>query len=195
VYATKDVTRVSWFQPAGPALSLSLLAALPSGAHVVDVGAGASRLADELVARGVHVTVLDVSARALEIVRARLGERAEYVVHDVTTWSPQPAAGFDAWHDRAVFHFLTDADDQARYAAVAARAVRPGGTLVVQTFAIGGPTMCSDLACAQHDAASIARVFGAHFTLTRSEREAHATPAGKTQDFAVFVLERTKEPA
>ncbi|MEU6134103.1 class I SAM-dependent methyltransferase [Nocardioides sp. NPDC047086] len=188
VYATKAVDEVSWYEPA-PATSRRLITlAAPSG-RVIDVGAGASSLADVLASAGYDVTVLDVSANAVAQARDRLGEQATYVVADILTWAPTGA--YEVWHDRAVFHFLTDPGDQARYVDLATAAVRPGGGLVIGTFAPEGPDSCSGLPVARHDADSIARLFTEAFTMEHSETEPHMTPQGGLQSFTWAVLRRS----
>ena len=194
VYRTRPSHEVSWFQPE-PARSLALLAEAGVGPEsaIVDVGGGDSTLVDALVARRFRdVTVLDVSAAALARARARLGSAGEQVTWleaDVTRVT-LPAARFDAWHDRAAFHFLTDPADRARYVAAARDALRPGGTLVVATFAADGPARCSGLDVARYDVDALARAFGDDFVLLRGDREAHHTPAGAEQRFTYAVLRR-----
>jgi SAM-dependent methyltransferase len=138
------------------------------------------------------VTLLDVSPEALRTARARLagyGDRVDFVVADVVSWTPTDTV--DAWHDRAVFHFLTDLDDQRRYARTAAQAVRSGGLLVMGTFAADGPTQCSGLPTARHDADSLSLLFSDAFELEHAEREEHVTPSGTVQPFTWVVLRRT----
>jgi SAM-dependent methyltransferase len=194
VYATKQPTDVSWYQ-AEPTRSLELLRELGAGPEtaVVDVGGGDSTLVDAVVAAGLgRVTVLDVSGAALARARARLGPRAgevTWVEADVTRAELPPRA-FDVWHDRAVFHFLTEPDDRARYAAVAASALRPGGALLVATFAPDGPTRCSGLEVVRYGADSLARELGDAFALARDFADVHHTPAGAEQRFTVAVLRR-----
>lgn len=187
VYTSKDHTDVSWYQ-AVPTASVRLVTSAIAEGSVVDVGAGASMLADELVEHGYVVTVLDVAATAIASVRDRLGDRVEYVVSDLLAWRPETA--YDAWHDRAVFHFLTDPRDQAAYVELAAATVRPGGVVVLGSFAPDGPTMCSGLPTARHDADSLAALFGGDFELVSSEREEHRTPWGSVQPFTWVVLQR-----
>jgi len=192
VYRTKDVTAVSWFQPRSE-MSLTLLGAVaPCPVSVVDVGAGASPLAGELLAAGCSdVTVLDISDAALEQQRQHFAAavvRPDFVVADVLAWRPDRR--FDVWHDRAVFHFLVDPADQARYVEVAARSVAPGGVAVLGVFAADGPQQCSGLPTARWDAAALAERFAPAFVLERSERELHHTPGGGEQAFAWVVLRR-----
>lgn len=190
-YGSKPLESVSWFEKR-PETSLRLLAlASPERGAVVDVGAGASFLVDALLDAGwPDVTVLDVSAEALDVVRARIaGRDVSYVVTDLLVW--QPDRGYDAWHDRAVFHFLTGPDEQRAYVETAAAAVLPGGAAVLGVFAEDGPTQCSGLSTARHSAAQLAELFSGGFELEHSEREAHVTPAGVVQPFTWVVLRRT----
>jgi SAM-dependent methyltransferase len=194
VYATKRADEVSWFQ-AEPTTSLRLLADwAPPPCSVVDVGAGASRLIEYLLAAGwLDVTLLDVSTNALSTVRERLGRRAETVwfdVADVRHWAP--GRTFDGWHDRAVFHFLVEQADRDRYCAVATDAVAPGGVVVLGTFASDGPAQCSGLPIARYEAQDLADVFGSSFTLVHAEHEEHETPSGSTQRFCWSVLRHNR---
>lgn len=193
VYGQKAVDDVSWFRPdAGSSTRRVLAAAPPSATRVaVDVGAGTSTLVDELLDEGWRVTVLDVSGEALAVTRARLGERADavrFVVADLLGW--QPDERVDVWHDRAVLHFLTDPDDRRRYADVAARAVRPGGAVVLSAFGPEGPEQCSGLPTVRYDAAALAEVFADGFALESSGTEVHRTPWGAAQQFTLVTLRR-----
>lgn len=191
VYGAKAAGELSWSQDK-LATSLRLLAPHAAGdRYVVDVGAGCSTLVDGLLEQGWgHVTVLDVSAQALSAGRARLGdcEHLAFVVGDVLGWEPERA--IHAWHDRAVFHFLTDAQDRRRYAELAARAVAPDGHLVIGTFAEDGPQRCSDLPTARYDPVGLAAAFGGQFEVVHDEREEHVTPWGAVQPFTWVVLRR-----
>ncbi|MEW6591392.1 MAG: class I SAM-dependent methyltransferase, partial [Pseudomonadota bacterium] len=143
-------------------------------------------LVDDLLDAGYrHVTVLDLAESALAASRARLGERAqaaEWIAGDITRVE-LPAARFDVWHDRAVFHFLTDPGDRARYVAQVLRAVKPGGHVIVATFGPGGPLQCSGLDVVRYDPDALHAQFGASFRLLGHETEIHHTPAGKDQEF------------
>lgn len=193
VYTTKGENEVSWFQenPA-PSLELIDLAGSTSASAIVDIGGGASRLVDSLVARGFrHVTVLDISEAALEAARARLGERAsevEWIVADVTRWDP--AQTFDIWHDRAAFHFLIDAADRSAYVTRIKRAVKLGGHVIIGTFAIDGPEKCSGLPVKRYDAAGLAGELGDGFELADSRRHVHSTPWNSAQHFQFCVFRR-----
>lgn len=192
VFETKASDEVSWFQ-AEPTTSVRLLErwASPAGS-VIDIGAGASTLLDALLDAGWHdVTVLDVSEAALTKVRNRLDDRAQdvnFVTTDVRSW--QPDRTYDAWHDRAVFHFLVETADRDRYVAKAAAAVTPGGVVVLATFAADGPTECSGLPTSRYDTEGLVRTFGGAFALEHAEREEHTTPFGTIQPFSWVVLRR-----
>ncbi|MGH7668791.1 MAG: class I SAM-dependent methyltransferase [Gemmatimonadaceae bacterium] len=187
LYRTTGPDQLSWFQ-AEARLSRQLIErALPDReGRLVDVGAGASTLIDGLLAAGYRaVTVVDVSSRALELAQQRLGpvagtvhwEHADVLMHAF------PPASFDFWHDRAVFHFLTSADERARYVAQVRGAVRVGGLVLVATFAEDGPTRCSGLDVARYSPAQLHGEFGPEFRLLESHRELHTTPAGREQAF------------
>ena len=186
VYHTKAEDEVSWFQ-SSPTISLDLIRAtgVSRDASVVDIGAGASRLIDALVDAGfTALTALDLSEKALDIARARLADRAanvDWVVADVTAW--RPLRIYDVWHDRAAFHFLTDPADQLAYADCVREAVRPGGYVIIGTFALDGPERCSGLPVVRHDAPSIGKILGSSFELVESRRQEHQTPGGAIQQF------------
>ena len=193
VYSTKAETGVSWYQDE-PRLSLELIGAVapPEGGRIIDVGGGASVLVDRLLGFPFgEIAVLDISEVALGKARARLGERAErvrWVVADVTEG---PELGtFDVWHDRAVFHFLTDPDDRRSYVGLAWKTVAEGGHLVIATFADNGPKRCSDLDVCRYDARSLASELGEGFSLMREARETHSTPWGSSQPFFYGVFRR-----
>lgn len=186
VFTTKGERDVSWFQER-PDISLDMIAATGLGrdAAIVDIGGGASRLVDALVAQDfTHVSVLDISDAALATARARLGAAAanvQWIAADVTRW--QPAQTYDVWHDRAAFHFLVAAQDRAAYAERVLLAVRPGGHVIIATFALDGPERCSGLPVMRHDAASIGTALGPAFELVESRRHDHPTPGGAVQRF------------
>lgn len=185
VYTSKAEDAVSWFE-LNPDTSLALLdtAGLEISHAVVDIGGGASRLVDALQGRHqAWVTVLDLSAAALDTARRRLAPDApvDWVVSDVTQWTPH--RHYDVWHDRAAFHFLTQVDEQAAYADVLGQALRPGGVAVIGTFAPDGPEKCSGLPVARHDSASLSHILGPGFTLIDARRHDHQTPWGSVQHF------------
>jgi len=189
VYETKSPDEVSWFQQR-PELSLRLIGAINVGKAdgIIDVGGGASVLADFLLDEGYeNLTVLDISSAALARARQRLGERAakvKWIEVDVTTF--QSPATFAVWHDRAVFHFLTVAADRAAYVRALREALRPGGHAIIATFAADGPTRCSGLDVARYDAPSIWAELGVGFELQEEVREVHRTPWETEQAFSYF---------
>lgn len=193
VYLTKGEQQVSWSQ-ADPQPSLRLIESVAPGrgASIIDIGGGASRLVDALLAGGFHdLTVLDLSAAALASARKRIGARGEavrWVADDATVWQPQRA--FDIWHDRAAFHFLVDAADRAAYLERLHRGVRAGGHAVIGTFAPDGPEKCSGLPVQRYDPATLSRTIGAAFELIAHEAHRHVTPWGATQSFQFSVLRR-----
>ena len=186
VYLTKGEAEVSWFQNS-PATSLDLIrAATPDhGAASIDIGGGASRLVDALLQDGYRdVSVLDLSANALDAAKKRIGGAAsmvDWIVADATTW--QPAKSYEVWHDRAAFHFLTDPRDRAAYVERLRSAVAPGGNVIIATFAPDGPEKCSGLPVQRHDSASLAAALGPEFELVETRSETHHTPWDSTQAF------------
>jgi len=187
VYATKRVDAVSWYQPsARRSLELIQRVAPDRDAPIIDVGGGASVLVDDLVRAGYRdVTVLDIAENALDAARERLGDAGasvRWMAADART-ATLPAAHFEVWHDRAVFHFLIDAVDRAAYVAQLERALRPGGFAIIATFAEDGPTSCSGLAVVRYSVEELRVAFGDAFELVASERESHETPSGARQSF------------
>ena len=186
IYANKSDAELSWFEPL-PSISLQLLdkAGLNQDSCVLDVGGGNSRLVDYLVDRGVHcVAVLDISRRALDVAKARLGSaaaRLTWIEADVCgQWSLQP---IDIWHDRAVFHFLTVPDQRARYRDRLISVVKRGGAAIVATFAFDGPERCSGLPVVRYSPESLAKELGGELELVESVHSPHHTPWGTTQWF------------
>jgi trans-aconitate methyltransferase len=190
----REESSTSWFEPQ-PRMSLRMLDRLGVGsdASVVDIGAGTSRLVDALLERGhADVTVLDLSMVAVHAAQARLGERGplvRWVEADVRTW--RPGRTFDAWHDRAVLHFLTTKADQASYRRTLHGVTEPGSVAVIATFAPDGPKQCSGLPVAGYTASQIADLLGPQWTLTAHAREEHTTPWGASQPFTWAALRRS----
>lgn len=194
VYSSKSALEVSWYQ-SEPRLSLELIqrSGIDKDAPLIDVGGGASLLVDRLQAQGYRqLAVLDISGAALAVARQRLGARAadiEWYEADVTQFSaPHP---FRLWHDRAVFHFLTAAEDRQRYVEVLKQTVVAGGHIIIAAFALGGPLRCSGLEIVQYDAAKLQAELGPDFRLEEQQTETHLTPAGKEQKFGFFRLRRS----
>ena len=194
VYRNRPIQGASWYRPhLDVSLSLLRQAGLDTAARVIDIGAGASTLVDDLLGLGLRdVTVLDLSDTALAASRERLGPHAasvRWLAADVLQTEFSPAA-FDLWHDRAVLHFLATLEDAARYVAQAARAVRPGGHAVIGGFAPEGPPRCSGLPVTRRSAAELAALFAPAFRLLDQRSEQHLTPAGTTQAFTYVLLAR-----
>lgn len=193
IYTTHPPDEVSWYEHT-PTMSLRrIIRAIEDGARsVIDVGGGASRLVDHLVDRDlIRLAVLDISGRGLEVAMQRLGgkaNRVEWIEADVT--NAEDLGRFDVWHDRAVFHFLTDVTDRAHYVALCERTVTPGGVAIVATFAPDGPDMCSGLPVCRYDASSLAEECGRNFKLIDSGRFVHTTPRGVHQPFVYSSFRR-----
>ena len=193
VYTTKGEKDVSWYQDSpAPSLELIALTGVSADAEIIDIGGGASRLVDNLLRKNFgRLTVLDLSAAALDAAKARLGERAAHVtwvVADVTTW--QPSRTYDLWHDRAAFHFLTDQADQSAYVERLQQALKPAGFAIIGTFAADGPERCSGLPIVRYDAASLAARLGDDFELIDARRHEHTTPWGAVQRFQFATFRR-----
>ena len=187
IYQSTSATEVSWYQPT-PAVSLELIrkVAPDLDTPIIDVGGGASTLVDGLLDDGYrNVTVLDLAGAALDVARRRLGERAArvtWIEADVLS-APLPAGGHAVWHDRAVFHFLTDLRDRERYVAQVHDAVRANGYVIVASFAPDGPTRCSGLDVVRYSPESMHAQFGPAFRLLESVGKEHHPPSGTTQAF------------
>lgn len=187
VYATKSTDAVSWFQEhATQSLELILASGVERSAPIIDVGAGASVLVDELLDRGFSdITLLDISATALDITQRRLGERAtmvRYVVADVIS-ADLPVNTYAVWHDRAVFHFLTTDAERHAYVDVVRRSVRPGGHVIMASFAEEGPEKCSGLPVTRYSPEALHEQFGDGFEFRSAQTEEHRTPFGTIQQF------------
>jgi 2-polyprenyl-3-methyl-5-hydroxy-6-metoxy-1,4-benzoquinol methylase len=187
VYATKAPDAVSWYRP-HLETSLALIERATAGysASIIDIGAGESTLVDDLLATGYeNITVLDVSQTAVDVTKKRLGllaKKIDWIVGDITQVQLEPFA-YDVWHDRAVFHFLASTEQRAAYVRSVAKAVNPGGHVIVSTFGPEGPTKCSGLEVMRYDTESLHNEFGTRFRLVESLKELHRTPFGTTQQF------------
>lgn len=193
VYSEKAPSSVSWYQE-NPEPSLRALGRIHASPHssMIDVGGGASNLVDALLERGwKDITVLDIAAPALAAAKSRLGEAASEVdwqVADITAWHPERE--YDVWHDRAVFHFLTEADQRAAYLRAVGDGLSAAGYLIIATFALDGPEKCSGLPVQRYDADSLARELGPSFKLLEGWREEHTTPWGSRQAFTWCIFRR-----
>lgn len=187
VYQTKATDAVSWYQQ-HPERSLRLIqeTGVPLEASIIDIGGGASKLVDDLLDAGYsNLTVLDISAAGLAAVQRRLGERAssvKWIESDVAEVR-FPKQVFDIWHDRAVFHFLTDEFDRKNYIELMLHAVKPGGHVIIATFAEDGPEKCSGLPVVRYSAEALSAELGERFRLIKHEKEEHHTPFGTVQRF------------
>lgn len=189
LYASKSPIDVSWYQ-ADPVLSLELILATGArqDARILDVGGGTSVLVDRLSLAGFcALAVLDISSCALAHVRQRLGTRAnqiEWIEADVLQF--RPPHEYDVWHDRAVFHFLTDAAERKQYVRVLNETLAPTGSVIVAAFTLDGPESCSDLEVVRYDAAGLSAALGTGFALLQQVTETHITPDGRLQKFGFY---------
>lgn len=198
VYADKSPDAVSWFQeqPTPSLWALDAHGAEPSMA-LIDVGGGASNLVDALLERGWRdLTVLDLSATALEAAQSRLGPLAgevQWETADITEW--RPSRRYDVWHDRAVFHFLTRPQQRDRYREALTSGLAEGGLAIFATFALDGPELCSGLEVERYDADKLAAELGQSLSLIDTWKESHATPWGASQSFNWCVFRRSEARA
>jgi SAM-dependent methyltransferase len=187
IYETKAPTQVSWYQEHAQ-FSLQYIGntGIQKTAHIIDVGGGASTLVDDLVADGFqYISILDISGSALQLARQRLGAKANdvnWIEADITQ-AELPYQSYDVWHDRAVFHFLTQPRDRQRYIEAVRHAVRPGGHVILATFAPDGPDHCSGLEVMRYNPEDLHDEFGGDFELVSSSPETHHTPFGTEQKF------------
>jgi 2-polyprenyl-3-methyl-5-hydroxy-6-metoxy-1,4-benzoquinol methylase len=193
VYREKKATQVSWYAP-HLELSISMIRAVADpAAEIIDIGGGASTLVDDLLAAGyTRVSVLDVSEAALGVAKERLGEsaaRVNWIAGDVTSVN-LPRESYVVWHDRAVFHFLTEPADRRAYLDRAAESLKPGGHMILATFSLEGPTRCSGLDVVRYNAESLSRELGRRFALRQQSPNVHRTPAGVDQHLICCSFER-----
>ena len=187
VYQTKTREQVSWFREhLETSINLILGTGVAKTAAIIDVGGGNSTLADDLLDLGfLDVSVLDISGKAIDDSRKRLGPRAgkvAWIEADITT-AELPPERFDVWHDRAVFHFLTDVNDRRRYVETVRRSLKPDGHIIVASFGLEGPQKCSGLDVVRYSPATMHDQFGSTFVLLDHVEETHHTPFGTTQEF------------
>ena len=187
IYSTKGARQVSWY---APHLQLSLQfierTGVGTAGQIIDVGGGAATLAEDLLEKGYeNLTVLDISSTAMKMSRARLGARANevrWLEGDITRMA-LPQTYFDVWHDRAVFHFLTEALDRKRYRDQVLASLKPGGHLIFATFAHDGPTKCSGLDIVRYSTETIIAEVGEGFEFVESQSDLHKTPLHTEQKF------------
>lgn len=186
-YASKNATEVSWYQMhATQSLALIKRAETDLNQPIIDVGGGASTLVDDLLRYGYEdLSVLDISAQALSVAKSRLGTQAQSV-----TWleynileAQLPSNHYAVWHDRAVFHFLTEADEREQYLNILQQALRIDGHVIMATFALDGPEKCSGLPTQRYSIESLTQAMGSTFELVEHTTEMHTTPADKPQHF------------
>lgn len=186
VYTKKTPKEVSWYQ-IEPSVSLELIKAtgINQTSKIIDVGGGASVLVDKLLEKGFQdLTVLDISSKPLQLAKERLGKLAaqvSWIEADVTEFDPPQK--YDLWHDRAVFHFLTDPNDRKKYVQNMEKALNSGGHVIIATFAIDGPLKCSGLDVERYSDEKLKNELGGSFELMKSIKEAHVTPWGSKQNF------------
>lgn len=187
IYRTKDAKEVSWYQPhLEKSLQLILDSGIDQEGSIIDVGGGASALVDDVLARGFkHITVLDISGEALQASRIRLGSLANQItwIEGDITEAALPKNFYDLWYDRALFHFLTRADDRQKYVSQLDHSLKAGGHLIIATFGLKGPPRCSGLAVIRYGPESLHAELGKGFTLIESLTETHRTPFGTNQAF------------
>jgi SAM-dependent methyltransferase len=187
IYGKKAADSLSWYRPHLETSPELIEQAAPEvSASIIDIGGGESTLVDDLLARGYNnICVLDISQTAVDVNKRRLGSASEHVrwlVADITKAKLESSA-YDVWHDRAVFHFLTGSEERLAYVRQVAKAVKPGGHVIVSTFGLDGPTRCSGLDVVRYDAESLHREFGVRFRLLGHSEELHRTPFDTIQQF------------
>ncbi|WP_410500029.1 class I SAM-dependent methyltransferase [Chitinibacter sp. S2-10] len=196
VYTSKSPDAVSWFQPKAAQSLAWIVECADKDSQIIDIGGGASTLVDDLLATSFkHLSVLDLSAAALKIVQQRLGEAAKQVnwlVGDITSIA-LPEHAYDVWHDRAVFHFLTEPAQRAAYRRQLACALKSNGQLIIATFAADGPEKCSGLPVQRYLVEQLAAEFAPEFSLIKSVAELHATPFGTQQSFIYCHFQRENQ--
>ena len=196
IYGAKPASKVTWYTPHLKQSLAMIRVVSDTSAEIIDVGGGASTLVDDLLDLGyTKVTVLDVSSAALVVARERLGPRAKgvtWITSDVTK-ANLPNERYDVWHDRAVFHFLTEPEDRKAYVELANRSIKPGGHLILATFSLEGPTCCSGLDVIRYSCETLRLEFGPTYVLRQEVHETHLTPAGRHQKFIYCLFEKTKD--
>lgn len=196
IYKTKPSKDVSWFKPhLDKSLELILKLNLPKDAQIIDIGGGASTLPDDLLAQGFkNVTVLDISREALKVSQDRLSNKQNHVhwLEADITKAPLESDHYDLWHDRAVFHFLTNPADRKKYADLLKRSLKTNGHVIISTFSLKGPLKCSGLEIVRYGPQTLHAELGKEFKLIESQEEEHPTPFGTTQAFVYCHFRKAK---
>lgn len=198
IYETKEESHFSWFQEY-PKTSIEFinLFAQPKNAKIIDIGGGDSHLVDALIDLGyTNIHVLDISEKAIERAKKRLGNKAKlvkWVVSDITQY--QPDVVFDFWHDRAAFHFLTTEAQISSYLSIVSTAIKPEGFLVLGTFSENGPKKCSGLEIKQYTEASMSNLFENDFKRIKCIEENHTTPFNTLQNFVFCSFQKITKSA
>lgn len=197
VYQTKELKDVSWFQQI-PVTSLDLIKKLEvsTTAKVIDIGGGDSHLVDHLLDLGYrHLTVLDISASAIDRAKQRLGERAkdvQWIVADAASF--KPTEKYDLWHDRAAFHFLTDDTEISNYIETAHQSLNPSGILLIGTFSEQGPKKCSGIEIKQYSEKTMTERIEPKFEKINCITVDHQTPFDTIQNFVFCSFRRLMLP-
>ena len=196
IYSNRPSEKLGWFKPhLQTSLSWIKEIGLDKAAPIIDVGGGASTLVDDLLEAGYQsITILDLSKKALSLAKARLGEKGhavKWLEGNITSVS-LPTHSYSLWHDRAVFHFLTAPEQQQKYRQKLLGALKPGGHLIIGTFAPEAPPKCSGLPVQRYTAEQLATTLGEEFKLTRHHKELHVTPGGVEQ---MYLYCQFKRPA
>ncbi len=193
IYDHKKLTEVGWYQ-ANPALSLEFIkkSGLPKEAKIIDIGAGDSLLADNLIELGfTNLTVLDISPKAIERAKLRLGKKAEmvkWICADITDFEPEEK--YDFWHDRACFHFLTDKKEIETYRRIVSMGLNVHGVFVLGTFSKTGPKKCSGLEIHQYDENELKLLFSDQFDTIECVESVHHTPSMSSQNYVFCSFKR-----
>jgi len=195
VYSTRLADELGWYKPRlDTSLSWITDIGLEKGAPIIDVGGGASTLIDDLLHAGHEsITVLDIADSALAASRERLGDQSHLIMWlcgDITSYQLPPGR-FELWHDRAVFHFLTEADQQQAYLDNMRAALNPGGHVIIGAFAPEAPAKCSGLPVQRYNLEQLTRRFGDEFELIRHQKELHITPGGVEQMYLYARFQRS----
>jgi SAM-dependent methyltransferase len=194
IYGTKDHKAVSWYADHVETTPDWIRALnLPADAALIDIGGGASTWVDDMLAQGFrNLTVLDLSQAALDIAKARLGARGDSVTWVAASVLEHPftTQSLDLWHDRAVFHFLTDEKDRESYRTKVENALKPGGHLLFSIFADDGPEKCSGLTVRRHSEQDLFDYFGSFMEPVRNGRDIHRTPGGSDQRFVTVLMRK-----